>query len=140
MNEYKVASIIDNRTLVVNAGLNAGISVGDKFKIFSAQGKIIKDPDSGKSLGKLEIEKMPVVVVKVEENFSVAETFKYREVNEGGTYNGFNTISNYLQPPKIKKVYDSFDMEDTEKREIDIEKSIVKIGDIVRKIEVPKSE
>lgn len=135
MAEIKVAAILDNRRLVLSAGSAKGVKTGDKFMIYSAVGKEIKDPDSGKPLGELDIAKMPVKVIQSEEKFSVAETYRYREVNEGGNFNSLTTISNYLAPPKIVKEYDTFEIERSTRKEIDEIKSVIKIGDIARKIE-----
>lgn len=134
MNEIKVAAIIDNRRLVLTGGSEAKLKLGDKFQIYAPDGRQIKDPDTGDLLGSLEIEKMPVKVISVEEKFAVAETYRYKEINEGGSYSSFGSISNYLSPPKIKREYDSFEVDKSTRREIDETKSIIKIGDLARKI------
>ncbi|MEO6761534.1 MAG: hypothetical protein ABI220_04140 [Candidatus Saccharimonadales bacterium] len=134
MNNLKVAAIIDNRRLVLTGGSKAKVQIGDKFQIYAPDGKQIKDPDTGAVLGSLEIDKMSVKVIEVEEKFAVAETYKYKEVNVGGNYSPFGSISNYLTPPKIKKEYDSFEIDNSTKKEIDEIKSIIKVGDLARKI------
>lgn len=134
MKELKVAAIIDNRRLVLTGGAQAKVKLGDKFQIYSPDGKQIKDPDTGEVLGNLEIEKMPVKVIEVEEKFAVAETYRYKETNVGGNYNSFGSISNYLTPPKIKREYDSFEVDKSTRKEIDETKSIIKVGDLARRI------
>lgn len=135
MSETKVAAIIDNRRLVLSAGSESGVAVGDKYQIYAAEGKEIKDPDSGMVLGRLEIEKLPVKVVQVQEAFAVAETYRYHETNEGGSFNSFAAMSNYLAAPRIKREYESFEIEKGERKSIDEARSIIKVGDIARKIE-----
>lgn len=50
----KVAKVLSPVTLILNKGEKDGVRLGQKFLIF-AFGSDITDPDSGKSLGKLEI-------------------------------------------------------------------------------------
>ncbi len=54
--EIKVAALIDPLTIVINRGASDGISIGDRFLVY-ALGNEILDPDSGKSLGLLEVVK-----------------------------------------------------------------------------------
>lgn len=54
---FKVAKIIDSDLLVLNAGKNEGIKKGFRFLIYSIGNEEIKDPDTGESLGFLEIVK-----------------------------------------------------------------------------------
>lgn len=66
MIEAKVAAIIDDTTLVLNAGLARGVRVGMAFVVF-AEHTEIRDPDSGESLGRWESVKARVVVTHVQE-------------------------------------------------------------------------
>lgn len=52
----KVANVRDEYTLILNKGSNDGIKPGQRFLIYSLGEEII-DPDTQKSLGKLEIVK-----------------------------------------------------------------------------------
>jgi len=54
--DTKVAKIVDEYTVVINKGSDAGVKAGQRFLIF-AFGEDIIDPDTGESLGKLEIVK-----------------------------------------------------------------------------------
>jgi hypothetical protein len=140
MSEIKVAAILDNRRLVLSAGSAKGIKKDDKYMIYASEGKKITDPDSGKVLGELEIAKMPVRIIQLDEKFAVAETYRYKEVNEGGTLNSFTTISNYLVAPKIRREYDTFEVERHTRKEIDETRSIIKIGDIARPLKDPENQ
>ena len=51
--QIKIARIIDEYSVVINAGYNDGILQGDSFEIF-APGAESKDPDTGESLGALD--------------------------------------------------------------------------------------
>ena len=134
MTDYKVASILDNRRLVINAGSDNGVSRGDQFMIYDSKGKEIIDPDTKEVLGQLDISKMPVKVILVKQKYCVAETYRFKEVNEGGNFSGMGSLSNYISVPKIKREYDTFEIEKSTRREIDESKSIIKIGDLARRI------
>jgi hypothetical protein len=51
----KVARVIDNYTLVLNRGSNDGVKVGQRFLIYRIDEEPLWDPDTGESLGELEI-------------------------------------------------------------------------------------
>lgn len=53
--EFKVVMIIDDYTLVLNAGSTDGINLGDEFVVYALSKEDIIDPDTGESLGKLEM-------------------------------------------------------------------------------------
>lgn len=61
----KVAEILDRYTLVLNIGSESGVRQGMKFVIYEL-GESIRDPDTGKELGALEIVKGFVEVVNIQ--------------------------------------------------------------------------
>ncbi len=61
---YKIIKIIDDETLVINAGYDNGIKIGDDFEIFE-DGEEIKDPDTGEVLGTLDTIKERVEAIDV---------------------------------------------------------------------------
>ncbi|OGL32316.1 hypothetical protein A3F64_03120 [Candidatus Saccharibacteria bacterium RIFCSPHIGHO2_12_FULL_42_8] len=140
MIEGKVAAILDERTLAINVGSNAGVSEGMRFMIFDAKGKKIIDPDTKKELGDFRIRKRAVRILEVSPTYSVAETYKFKTINEGGTSNVFGNIGGYLSPPKYVKKYETFAIEEEDKRAIDEERSLVKVGDIVEQIHEEEEE
>ncbi len=69
MNEIinaKVAAIIDDTILVLNAGSRDGVLEGMVFMIF-AEHQAVEDPDSGEPLGQWEMVKARVVVTHVQD-------------------------------------------------------------------------
>ncbi len=64
--EAKVAAIIDDTTLVLNAGLTRGVREGMAFVIVAEHAEI-RDPDSGDSLGRWEVVKARVIVTHVQD-------------------------------------------------------------------------
>lgn len=135
----KVASLIDERTLVINKGSDDGVKQNMRFMIYAAKGKKIIDPDSKKELGELKIKKRSVMVTDVQKSYAVAETYKYKTINEGGT-NSILGVGGYLSPPKYVKKYETFAMDESDRRAIDEERSLVKVGDIVEEIEEKEEE
>lgn len=81
--EIKVAKIIDNTSLVINAGEHQGIKKGDKFQIIGKKGsQSVIDPDTGEDLGTLDEIKGKVTVQEVYPNMAVCKSQYVRdEVN-----------------------------------------------------------
>lgn len=131
----KVASLIDERTLAINVGSDSGVTVGMRFMIYDANGKPIIDPDTKKELGNYKVKKRAVEVTEVNSTYSVAETYKYRTVNEGGSSGVLSGLSGYLSAPKYVRKYETFIIDEEDKKAIDEERSLVKVGDIVEQIE-----
>ena len=71
----KVATIINERDLVINIGSDAGVQDGMKFKVIESQ-LDIKDPDTGESLGSVSREKIRVKIVEVHSKFSIGKTYE----------------------------------------------------------------
>lgn len=130
----KVAQVLDNRTLVLNVGQNKGVELGMKFLISSGTGTEIKDPDTGSVLGKVALPKVRVEVTRVDSKYSVAETYEYETINEGGAMSTV-TIGKMFQQPRLIKKYKTFEIEDDQKKALDKEKSIVVTGDLAEQIE-----
>lgn len=73
--QIKIAKIISTTELVINAGLNQNINVGDKFQIIDKVGsEPVIDPDTGESLGTLDIIKGTVEVTSVYPNMSIVQS------------------------------------------------------------------
>jgi hypothetical protein len=129
----KVADLIDNRTLIINKGSKAGVKDGMIFMVYDATGKTVIDPETGSELGKIKLPKIEVKVTHADDKYSIAETYKYNEVNEGGV-NPLIGMPNVFSPPKYVKKYETFDIEPFTKKQLDKEKSIVKVGDTVEQV------
>lgn len=82
--EGKVARLLTERDLVINRGKANGVTVGMRFKILNQNGRAIRDPDSQEIIGSVEIVKVVVKVVEVQENLCVARTFKTIRVEGTG--------------------------------------------------------
>ncbi len=137
----KVARILSSRQLVINVGSENGVVNGMKFDVLDPKGDDIKDPDSGEILGSVNRPKVRVEIIEVQERLSVAQTYKKRTVNVGGTAGYFgHTISDMLKPPKYIERYETLKTTEKTWEDIDESESYVKTGDPVVQVSVSKAE
>jgi hypothetical protein len=66
----RVARLLDKEKLVVNKGSDHGVALQQRFVIFE-KGDEITDPDSGESLGALELVKAHGEVIHVQERMAI---------------------------------------------------------------------
>ncbi|MEB3160300.1 MAG: hypothetical protein VKL20_02435 [Synechocystis sp.] len=71
----KVAKVIDDYKLVINRGKEHGIREGQRVLIYKVDDEQIVDPDTGESLGSLELVKGTGKVFQVEDKYSLVESF-----------------------------------------------------------------
>lgn len=121
--EGSVAQILNTRELVINRGSNDGVEVGMRFAVLNRKGVEIRDPETGESLGSVEVEKVVVKIVRVEARVSVGRTFK--QFRTGGL-----GIPDLLGPRRTV-VETLKTTETTYKEELDEADSFIKIGDPV---------
>ncbi len=79
--EGKIAKIVDEQTVVINRGSEAGVRDGMKFAIFSG-GDAVTDPDTGESLGTWEVVKGCVKTTHVQEKLSVCAVIETEQTAE----------------------------------------------------------
>jgi hypothetical protein len=70
----KVAKVIDPYKLVINRGKIHGIRESQRMLVYYIDDEDIKDPDTGKSLGFLELVKGTGRIIFVEEEYSILES------------------------------------------------------------------
>jgi len=75
--EGKIAKIIDDQTLVINAGRAVGVTQGMVFCIYAPIDEV-KDPDTGESLGPWEAVKGYVQAAHPQERLTVCRAFSPR--------------------------------------------------------------
>jgi hypothetical protein len=73
VRELRVAKVLDEFRVVLNAGENDGVKLGMVFVIFSIGEKVI-DPESKDILGRLEIVKGRVRIEHVQANMSIGHS------------------------------------------------------------------
>jgi hypothetical protein len=82
--EGNVAAILNERELVLNIGAAQGVRRGMMFAVLNRRGMAITDPVTGEDLGSVEVPKVLVRAVRVQERTTVARTFR-KEIR-GGLY------------------------------------------------------
>ena len=111
-NKIKVASIIDNKTIVINRGNNGGIKKGDRFIIYH-EGDEIFDPDTNESLGKVEIISGIGKIINVQEKISTLLSDEKEMVSgtkkivKNSFHNIFGDVEEYTDPTYIIKPFDN---------------------------------
>lgn len=73
MIKGRVAKILNEFQLVLNVGSKQGAKTGMRFVIYE-EGDEIKDPETGESLGTLEIVKGEIKLSHVQETISIAQS------------------------------------------------------------------
>lgn len=120
----RVAEVLTERELVLNKGSEDGVAIGMRFAILNRKGADIIDPDTGKSMGPVELEKTIVKVVRLQDHLAIARTF--RTYKQGGS--GFY-ISGLLGSPSRTVPETLRTSERTYSEELDEKESYVKRGD-----------
>lgn len=72
-NQYRIVKIIDDTSLIINAGKENNIEIGDIMEIHGESENIF-DPETKENLGKIDIIKDSLKVTKVYEKMCVCET------------------------------------------------------------------
>ena len=131
----KVARVLNSREIAINVGSNHGVCIGMYFDIMDEILENIIDPDTQELLGTIERPKIRVKITKVQENLSLASTYKTRRVNVGGSAQYFGSLesimSRALMPPKWVKKHETLKTEEKTWEALEEEKSFVKTGDPV---------
>lgn len=75
-DEILVAHIINENKVVLNIGSYEDVSEGDIFMVYALSDDDIKDPRTGKSLGRLELVKGRGKVINVQEHMCTIESIE----------------------------------------------------------------
>lgn len=128
--EGQVAQVLNERELVINRGSSHGVEEGMRFAVLNRQGAHITDPETGESLGAVEVEKTLVKVVRVSDKLSVGRTF--RTFRRGG-FSPPDALQSLLAPARTE--VETLRTEGkTYVEELDEAESYVKRGDPVVQI------
>lgn len=133
----KIARVLNSREVALNVGDNKGVEVGMLFDVLS-RGEDIIDPDTGESLGSLDLPKARLQIVRVYDKLAVASTYRAKRVNANADkYPGLRfppTIEEFFQAPKWETRYETlraggaFERDTADMSE---DESFVKTGDPV---------
>ena len=127
--EGKVAKILNSRELVINKGSKDRIKIGMKFDIMDPKGVDIIDPDTKKVIGSVLRPKVRVEIISVQDQLSVAGTYKKRQYNAGGTGVNLTSFASILMPPKWVTEYETLKTTEATWEDIEESESYVKTGD-----------
>lgn len=122
----KVARILNSRELVINVGSKGGVTTGMRFDVMDTKGENITDPDTGQLLGSVERQKVRVQVSNVQENLSVASTYKEKTVNVGGN---IGLASQMFMPARWVTKYETLKTDEQTREDLHEMDSYVKTGD-----------
>ena len=129
-NDFKIVKIISDHEFIISAGLKQSVSEGDRFIIFDRYGEKILDPDSGESLGYLDVNKGTIIVRNVFENMSLASTEPHLVGGINNQFAGVNAFIGIKQPTPLKVDYSQI----TPLNE-SLEPSLIKLGDSVKPLD-----
>lgn len=110
--QLKVASVIDNYKVALNAGSNQGIKLGQRYMIYTLSNEEIIDPDTHESLGFLEIVKGTGKVIHVQEKLCTISSIEYKNLSKtikrkSDRYSFFSdTYEEELQPEREQLPFD----------------------------------
>ncbi|MGO2138339.1 MULTISPECIES: hypothetical protein [Leuconostoc] len=127
-NNIKIVKIISDHEFIISAGQKQDVSKGDKFIIFDRHGEEILDPDSGESLGYLDVNKGTIIVRNVFENMSIASTEPHLVGGIANQFSGVNTALIGIQQPTTLNV----DYSQITPLDETLEPSPIKLGDPVK--------
>ena len=129
----KVARVLSSRGIAINRGFQHGVKIGMIFNVLSTKGSEITDPDTGESLGSVDLVKTSVKVTIVQERISVASTYRTRRINVGGM--GVNIgIGGFFEPPKWVTRVETLKIDEASIEELDEEDAIVHAGDPIMQV------
>lgn len=129
-NPTMVVKIIDDYKLIINKGRNQGVKDGQRYLIYEIGEEII-DPNTNKSLGKLEIIKGTGKVVHTQNNMATIssdmKTQPLRSITKkrrGSLYDPLQSLGKFFEPDE------TIELLPAEKVAFDYPK----VGDIARQI------
>lgn len=107
-----VAKVIDKNTLVINKGEIDGIRESQRMLVYCNSNEEIKDPNTGESLGYLEVVRGTGKIIRVQEKISTLESDKV-SIKPESKLNSLSSLGNNLDKKmniqKIQKeIQDSF--------------------------------
>ena len=127
----KVAKILNSKELVINKGSKDGVKMGMKFDIMDPNGVDIIDPDTKINLGSVLRTKVRVEIINIQDQLSVARTYKKKQYNVGGTGVGLIPLSSFasvLLPPKWVTEYETLKTTEATWEDLEESESYVKTG------------
>lgn len=127
----KVAQVLSNRQIVINAGRRDGVELGMRFAVLASEPLEIRDPESHEILGKVDREKFRVNVVEVEDRLATCQT--YETALTGGAASWALEAGNSRMWSPIRRVPKPLKAEDIP-TPLSSDQLIIRVGDRVRRV------
>jgi hypothetical protein len=129
----KVARILNEYQLVLNVGYADGVKKGMLFVIYEP-GDEITDPESGESLGSLELVKGEVAVSHVQETISIAQS---KEIENKSTSTVLSARLAEITPSAKSHFEKNFEKLDVRRSDISGTSTAgpITVGDLARSVE-----
>ena len=125
----KVAQLLNERQIVINIGRLDGVEEGMRFAVLADKPIDVLDPDTGRSLGTLEPEKVRVEATQVHDRMSVCTTYETKLV---GSITFFDLAQTFAPTRRVPRTLSS--RAEGYPALLSPEDSYVKIGDRVRQL------
>lgn len=107
-DQIRVVRVIDDLTLVLNIGSDRGVSKGDIFLVYYVEPEEIIDPNTGESLGKLEIVRGSGSVIHVQEKMCTIKSNRTesggRIIRSGSGLASFLALGEVIEEPAKKAI------------------------------------
>ncbi|MGY3717011.1 hypothetical protein ACWE42_15975 [Sutcliffiella cohnii] len=108
-NKYKIAKILDEYTVIINAGTEHGVELKDRFQILDNEGSAVEDPDTGETIGHLDLIKATVTVKEVYENMCVCSSPTFYRA---GFFSALNNIGQAIDETYVEQEKLNIDLKD----------------------------
>lgn len=110
--QFKIAKILDEYNIVINAGTNHGVAIGDEFQILDVTSNPVEDPDTKEIIGYLNLIKASVIVIDVQEKMCIC-TSEESKTSMGILADTLSNMTGHMHPyGKTEKVRLNIDYSD----------------------------
>ena len=125
----RVAAVLNAREVAFNVGASSDVEVGMRFLVLDKAGLVLRNPDNQDELGTIDVPKIQMEVIRVEDHYAVARTLSKRE-NVGGQGFGSDMMRLY-GPSKWVTRHETLKKSDANYEPLDESNAIVGVGDTV---------
>lgn len=101
INFVRVAEIISDSQIVLNIGTNSGVAIGDEYIVYGISDNDIIDPNTGKSLGRLEIYKGTGQVVYLQNTMCILQAINTSPFARLSSTLASTPINSFFSSPAI---------------------------------------
>lgn len=126
----KIVKILDEYTIIINAGTNDGVKLNDMFNIMDKKGDEIIDPETNEVIGYLNAIKDTVKVTEVQEKMCVCSSLNISQLHRNLTVTA-NALNNFINMNEKKRLNINYDDVNKDRKESD---EPIKVGDEVKLI------